>query len=292
MTLQLTVAARTDTGRVRRINEDAFLVADVERGALGDAPGAHQFEVGPRGALLAVSDGMGGHKAGEVASALTLASLYRALAGERPPPDSGPVDSDALVERAVKVANRDVYEAALQPGREKMGATLTAVLVDEAGAHIAEIGDSRAYLIRDGAIRQVTHDQSYVQVLLDVGAIAPEEASQSPMRSVILQAMGQKPRVAVALGRLALRWGDCLLLCTDGLSGALAPEELHAVVKSAADLHAACDRLVAIANERGGDDNITVLLAKVSGDLPVPAPGERIEDTFDVLRSFDAPIER
>lgn len=291
MTLQLTVAARTDTGRVRRINEDAFLVADVTHGALDDAPSARRFEVGPRGALLAVSDGMGGHKAGEVASALTLSSLYRALAGE-PPPDSGPVDSDTLVERAVEVANRDVYQAGLSPGREKMGATLTAVLVDEGGAHIAEIGDSRAYLIRDGTICQVTHDQSYVQVLLDAGAITPEDAPHSPMRSIILQAMGQKPTVAVALGRLALRQGDCLLLCTDGLSGPLRPEELHEVVSASRGLDVACDQLVSIANERGGKDNITVLLASVNGDLPVPAPGERIEDTLDILRTFDAPVTR
>ncbi len=285
MTLRLTVAARTDVGRMRRINEDALLVADVQGGAVEAVPGVRRFEVGPRGALLAVSDGMGGHKAGEVASALTLASLYRALAGT-----AAPSDPDALVERAVEVANRDVYEASHQAGRERMGATLTAILVDEAGAHIAEIGDSRAYLLRGGVIQQVTRDQSYVQVLLDAGAIAPEDVPHSPMRSVILQAMGQKPSVAVALGRLALRRRDCLLLCTDGLSGPVGPDELRDVVLSSPSLDAACERLVALANERGGKDNITVLLAGVGGDLPPPSPGESIDDTLDVLRAFDAPL--
>lgn len=285
MPLRLTVAARTDVGRVRRVNEDAFLVAHVAGDALDAGPGVCRVAVGPRGALLAVSDGMGGHKAGDVASAMTLSSLQRALAGS-----AAPADGDALVERAVEAANRDVYEAALQPGHEKMGATLTAVLVDEAGAHIAEIGDSRAYLIRGGAIQQVTRDQSYVQVLLDAGAIDPDEAASSPMRNVILQAMGQKPNVEAALGRLALRQRDCLLLCTDGLSGALSPEELRDVVLSSPGLDVACERLVDLANERGGQDNITVLLAGVSGDLPAPAPGESIDDTLAVLRTFDAPL--
>lgn len=288
MPLRLTVAARTDIGQVRRVNEDAFLVADAAGLALDPSPGVRRFEVGPRGALLAVSDGMGGHKAGEVASALTLASLHRALAGTAGQPDADPV---VLVDRAVEAANRDVYQAALAPGREKMGATLTAILVDEAGAHIAEIGDSRAYLIRGGVIQQVTRDQSYVQVLLEAGAIAPEEAPRSPMRNIILQAMGQQPSVAAALGRLALRRRDCLLLCTDGLSGALTDDELRDVVLASPSLDAACERLVALANERGGKDNITVLLAGVGGDLPPPAPGESIDDTLDVLRSFDAPLD-
>jgi PPM family protein phosphatase len=287
MTLRLTVAARTDIGQVRRVNEDAFLVADVAGGALDSSPGVRRFEVGPRGALLAVSDGMGGHKAGEIASALTLASLHRTLTRT-----AEPGDADALVDRAVKAANRDVYQAALEPGREKMGATLTAVLVDEAGAHIAEIGDSRAYLLRGGVIQQVTRDQSYVQILLEAGAIAPEEAPRSPMRNIILQAMGQRPSVAAALGRLALRQRDCLLLCTDGLSGALTDDELRDVVLTSSSLDAACDRLVALANERGGKDNITVLLAGVGGDLPPPSPGESIDDTLDVLRSFDAPLDK
>lgn len=267
------------------MNEDAFLVADVGGGALEPSPGVRRFAVGPRGSLLAVSDGMGGHKAGDVASALTLASLRRALAGP-----AAPADGDALVGRAVEAANRDVYRAAHQPGREKMGATLTAVLVDEGGAHIAEIGDSRAYLIRGGAIRQVTHDQSFVQALLDAGAIGPDEAAKSPMRNVILQAMGQKPDVDVALGRLALRQRDCLLLCTDGLSGPVSPDELRDVVLASPDLDAACERLVALANERGGADNITVLLAGVSGDLPPPSPAESIDETLAVLSTFDAPL--
>ncbi|HEU4539481.1 MAG TPA: hypothetical protein VFS00_35420, partial [Polyangiaceae bacterium] len=118
MTLRLTVAARTDVGRVRRVNEDAFLVADVAGGALDPAPGVRRFPVGPRGALLAVSDGMGGHKAGEVASALTLSSLHRALSA-----GAEAADPDALVDSAVAAANRDVYKAAHEPGREKMGAT-------------------------------------------------------------------------------------------------------------------------------------------------------------------------
>lgn len=283
--IKLTVAGRTDTGRVRFKNEDSFVVADLEGGTLGGKSGTARFEIGERGVLLAVSDGMGGHKAGEVASSLVVQSLPRSLgklAGQAP--------DDAVLERAVLDANRAVWEAGQAKGRERMGATLTALYLHGPTVHIAEVGDSRAFVMRKGVIQQVTRDQSYVQLLIDAGALRPEDADKTPMRGVILQAMGQDKSVRVALGRIELRRKDCFVLCSDGLSNKVATHEIRDVLRAARNLDDACARLIDIANDRGGEDNITVVIAGVGGDLPAVTGAESIEDTWEVLKEFEAPL--
>ena len=285
MTVHLRVSARTDTGLVRRSNEDAFVVADLTSGsALGEPHVAGRVEVGDRGVLLAVSDGLGGHAAGEVASALVVDSLRRSMSRSIP---ADPRRVDVIVEEAARRANQAVWQASHQPGLERMGATLTAILVHGSHAHIAEVGDSRAYLLRGGLIKQVTRDQSYVQLLID-GGVPPREARRSPLSNVVLQAMGTRPDVKVALGRLALRQRDCLIVCSDGLSNKVRLDELRRMVLRSPDLDAASDAMVDLAKERGGDDNITVIVAGVSGDLPPLRAGESIADTFQVVREFRA----
>lgn len=281
--VHLSVSGRTDVGRVRKNNEDSFVVADLTGGELlGDEP-VRRFEVRERGVLLAVSDGMGGARAGEVASALVVETLTRAMAES---PTDGP--QDALMEAAVQQAHRVVRDAAQTEGREGMGATLTAVFVRGHDAFIAEVGDSRAYLVRGGTITQLTHDQSMVQFLLDKGVIGPAEAAESPFRSVILQSMGHHQVVKVALARLALRNRDCFILCSDGLTRAVTDEEIRDAILSAPRLDTACEGLVRLANERGGQDNITVVVAGVGGDLPACEAGENMAQTFQILESFDA----
>ncbi len=279
--INLTVFGKTDIGLKRKNNEDAFVVADLTGGNMIDTPASVRFEVGQRGVLVAVSDGMGGHQAGEVASALVVQSLLRSMA-------SAPTPSphDTLMEEAVKKASRDVREAAHLPGREHMGATLTAMYICGQTAHIAEVGDSRAYLLRGGSITQVTHDQSFVQVLVDVGSLTEDEAKRSEYRSVILQSMGQPKDVKVALGRLELRDHDCFVLCSDGLSNAVEPDEIRDIVLRERNLDVAACALVALANERGGDDNITVIIGGVSGDLTRPAVGETAADSLSVIQAF------
>jgi serine/threonine protein phosphatase PrpC len=284
--INLTVYGQTDVGRVRPINEDAFVVADLTGGSVLPEQRIARFEVGRRGVLLAVSDGLGGHKAGEVASALVVESLRRSMLRSEP---SWSRPSDALLEEATRRANREVWEAARCPGRERMGATLTAVFIHGAVAHIAEVGDSRAYLLRGGAIEQVTRDQSFVQLLVDEAGLSPDEARRSGFGNVILQALGLAPDVTVALGRLDLRRKDCFLLCSDGLSNKVRPEELRAIVLSARRLDEACVRMIDLANVRGGEDNVTAIVAGVSGDLPPLVAGERIKDTLRVLREFAPP---
>jgi serine/threonine protein phosphatase PrpC len=288
--VHLSIAGRSDVGRARKNNEDALIIADVAAGSLlrGDAPRT-RVDVGERGVLLAVSDGVGGERAGEVASAVTLEALARAMVEARP--DAPP---QALIEDAVQSANREVLQAAQQRGREGMGATLTAVFIQAresaATAFIAEVGDSRAYLLRAGRITGLTKDQSYVQLLLDAGALDEKQAAESPLHNVILQAMGHQGRVKAALGKLELRRRDCLLITTDGLTNAVSDDELRRVVLGSPDLTEACARLVGLANDRGGKDNITVLAAGVGGDLAAPVAGDTADRTFEVLASFETRV--
>jgi PPM family protein phosphatase len=282
MPVNLTVVGQTEIGLVRQTNEDAFVIADLTGGSLLDEQNMTKFEVGQRGVLLAVSDGMGGHQAGEVASALVVESLRRSMARQ-----PSLVPGDALLEKAAQRANRDVWKAAHVPGRERMGATLTAVFIQGQTAHIAEVGDSRAYLVRNGKIKQVTRDQSYVQLMVDTGAMSPEQAKESEFSSVILQAMGLKETVQIALGRLDLRQRDCFLLCSDGLSSLVNDDEIRDVVLTAGPLDAVCGKLVDLAMKRGGSDNITVIVGGVSGDLPALVVGETISDTLLVVQDFN-----
>jgi serine/threonine protein phosphatase PrpC len=287
MAVNLTVYGQTDVGLVRKSNEDAFAIADLTGGSLLKEQRIAQFEVGQRGVLLAVSDGMGGHQAGEVASALVVESLRRAMAGQ-----GSAGASDALLEKATIQANREVWQAAHYPGRENMGATLTALFVHDKAAYIAEVGDSRAYLLRGGKIVQVTRDQSYVQLLVDSGAMSAAQAKQSDLSNIVLQAMGLRPEVSVALGRLDLRQLDCLVLCSDGLSNKLSADEIRQVILASTRLDAACASLIDEAKRRGGEDNITAIVAGVDGDLPPIATGERISGTFFVIREFQPPQSR
>jgi serine/threonine protein phosphatase PrpC len=275
------VYGQTDAGVVRQTNEDAFVVADLTGDSILRQQEIGRFEVGQRGVLLAVSDGIGGHAAGEVASALVVESLRRSMA-------HGAVEAqDTLLEKAVLQANREVWEAAHHPGRQNMGATLTAMFIHGAVAHIAEVGDSRAYLLRNGRILQVTRDQSYVQLLLESGALSPQEANRSEIRNVILQAMGLKPDVTVGLGRLELRDRDAFILCSDGLSNKVSVDELRDLVLTSPRLDAAGRGMIELANQRGGEDNITAIVFGIAGDLPKALETERLSQALHVLQEFE-----
>jgi serine/threonine protein phosphatase PrpC len=284
MSVHLRVAARTDVGRVRRSNEDAFIAVDLSRGEASGMPRwGGLFELGGRGLLLAVSDGMGGLKAGDIASAIVVSSLAQALAVAH----EGATSRDDI-HGAVEHAHQRVWAEACARGVE-MGATMTAVYVRGRAAYVAEVGDSRAYLIRAGRITQLTKDQSYVQMLVDSGAVSPEEAQDFPGRNVILQAMGNQPHVSMELGRLELRQLDCLLLCSDGVTTKLSDGVMRDVVLSSHDLSTASDRLINLANERGGEDNSTVVLGGISGDLPPADVQEPVEATYHILETFSVP---
>lgn len=250
---------QTDVGLVREANEDSFTMAELSKAQRWQGGAAAEWSSTDAGVLLVVSDGMGGAKAGEVASALSvdavLGGMVRAVRDK-------PADGETL-RRVIEMASEKVHEAGKRPDRRGMGATLTAALVVGYTAYVAQIGDSRMYLLRGGRIGQVTHDQSYVQMLVDAGVMTPEEAESSPRKNIILQVMGQQT-VRVALGRVSLRSGDRLLLCSDGLTNVVDDATINAIAKPPGDLVKASNALVRLTKEGGAPDNVTVILAEVA----------------------------
>jgi PPM family protein phosphatase len=285
--VKMLVSAITDVGRARTTNEDACVVMDVASGDQIAALGADQLvDVNERGVLLALSDGMGGHQAGEVASALVLESLQAALQDQTKQPIQEQLES------AVLRANSTVLNAARTDKRHGMGATLTAVFVRGGEAYIAEVGDSRAYLLRQGRLRQITRDQSMIQLLVDHGVLSADEAKHSPSKNVILQAVGLSRDIRVAIARLELRRGDRFLLCSDGVTNAVNDEELRQILTNS-EPRAACATMIALANERGGDDNQTAIVADLTGEaLEAAQEFETVTSTYEVLQAFEAPLDR
>lgn len=274
----------TDVGRARDTNEDAFEIADVANGiAIDVGKGMRNIAVSDAGVLLALSDGMGGHQAGEVASALVLESLRTALAQ-----DAEQSSMKDKLEAAVHRANHAVLNTARSAAHHGMAATLIAVLVHGVHAYITEVGDSRAYLLREGRLRQITRDQSLVQLMVDSGAMTAEEARRSPNKNVILQAVGLKRELRVAIARLALRANDRFLLCSDGVTNLVSDDELRDILTDS-DPRMACETMIALANERGGDDNETAIVADIRGEaLATPDEFESVTSTYEVLQAFEA----
>ena len=248
---KVTALGRSDVGRVRDGNEDALLLGHT---------------------VFAVADGMGGHRGGEVASAAALEPLA-ALDGRR---FASTDDALAALTEAVVNANTDVSRRSqVEPDLSGMGTTLTAVLVDGREAHLVHVGDSRAYLAREGRLVQLTDDHTLVQALLDQGRITPDQVATHPHRSVITRAVGVASDVDVDAMSLTLHDGDRLVLCSDGLTGVVDDATIARTV-SEQQPGAAVDTLIAAANAAGGPDNVTVIVIAVDGgsdpDATVPMP--------------------
>ena len=229
--------ARSDVGLVRGHNEDSFLL---------QAP------------LFVVSDGMGGHAAGEVASSITVETV-----GAKAP---GTAD-DVLLGAAVESANLSVIEAAEQGiGKPGMGCTATAVIVEKNRLAVAHVGDSRAYVLRQGTLVRITHDHSYVEELVDSGQITADEARVHPSRSIITRALGSDPDMYADHFTLEVTDGDRIILCSDGLSSMVPDSEIESLAVSSATPQQAADNLVAAALTAGGADNVTVVVVDVLND--------------------------
>src|SRR5213596_2314139 len=273
--IRIQVFGKTDLGKTRDHNEDCFLVADLTREEASLQPSVRDHVVGPHGTVFVVADGMGGAAAGELASEMATETIYSQLVkmwggeGER--------TSQRFAYRlkeAVEVANSHIHAyAKAHPEVRGMGTTTTAVGVLGDHVYLSQVGDSRAYLIRDGAAVQLTKDQSLMQRLVEAGELTEEEAAQSERRNIMLQALGPDAKVKVDLTHQELRRGDLLVLCSDGLSGLVKKEEIAAAVGPGTDLAGAAERLIALANERGGPDNITVIIARFDGEGLRPPDG-------------------
>jgi protein phosphatase len=270
-------AGRTDPGRVRRRNEDSFVL---------DPP------------LFAVADGMGGAQAGEVASRLTAAAFREYHEADRLAPDE-------RLQAIIQEANRRIYERARSDaGVSGMGTTVTAALLTGGRVTLGHVGDSRAYRIRDGELEQLTDDHSLVADLMRSGRLTPEEAEAHPQRSVITRALGTDPDVDVDTMSVEAAPGDVFLLCSDGLTTMVGDDDILGILAAAPSLDDAARELVRAANTGGGEDNVTVVLFRVEGDehveetLVAPAAvaegngqgdADELEDTLTNLQPVQAP---
>jgi PPM family protein phosphatase len=231
--MRVRFGSASDIGKARDRNEDSYLA---------EPP------------VFAVADGMGGHKGGDVASSLAI----QVLEG-----DALPADGAELVER-VREANRAVYErSSSDTAVEGMGTTMTATIAGGGALRLAHVGDSRAYLLREGTLRRLTEDHTLVQRMVSEGQLTEEEASIHPQRNVITRSLGVEDRVQVDEAAVEVRNGDRILLCTDGLTGMVSEEEIERTLQRAPDPQEAADRLVAAANDGGGLDNITVVVLDI-----------------------------
>jgi len=238
---------RTDVGRQRSANEDSLVLQPP---------------------FFAVADGLGGARAGEVASAIAA----EAFEGAR---DAGEA-AEAQLARILREANRRIYDLAVtDESRRGMGTTLTAAKVHDGEVSLGHVGDSRAYRLRDGELEQITRDHSLVAELERSGQITPEAAEHHPQRSIITRALGPEPDVEVDTYTLNARAGDLFLLCSDGLTSMISDDEVAAVLRTSATLDDAADALIKAANQSGGKDNITVVLFRL-GELEEGAPAEPI----------------
>jgi serine/threonine protein phosphatase PrpC len=261
---QIHAFACSDVGRVRSANEDAFFVSDLTEGLRIEKNGVLHFRSGFFGSLFAVADGMGGAAAGEMASRLCVRTLYQEvqeMIQDVRRPDDGWIER--ILTEAVGDANSRVYEMATHYQEfAGMGTTLTAVFEFQGRLLIGQIGDSRAYLMRRNQIRQLTRDQSLIGQMVSDGALTEEQARRHPERNILLQALGVKPSVELALQSFSLQHGDVVLLCSDGLHSQMSTQEIFDVAAGSSGPGDACLALVDLANERGGPDNITSVLVQ------------------------------
>jgi PPM family protein phosphatase len=254
----LTVCGATDVGLCRDQNEDTFVIAKLLTDGVSKPCVDTKLSVSD-GLLLVVCDGMGGAAAGEVAARIAAESVRKTLVEAGPSVARGAADS---LTAAVTVANQSILdEVQVHPEERGMGTTCTAAVVIDGKVVVAQIGDSRAYLLHDGALHVLTRDQSLANALLDRGALRPEQVQNFPHRNVLSQALGNEKGVHPVLSEHQLQTGDKILLCSDGLHGSVTDDDIRDTLAMARDLNSTAKALVGRALAAGGPDNITVVVA-------------------------------
>ena len=279
----------SDSGLVRENNEDHFIVADLTRNIIGVHNNSVStellaHEVGENGTLLAVADGLGGYEYGEIASHIAVEAMVYALFDMIETCDS---PTEWLLEAVDQAHTAICKHIENTTDKVRMGSTLTAIHIGEGVITIAQVGDSRAYRLRNSELTVLTEDQTLINMLLERGQITAEEAETHPGRHIILQALGQEKAVYPEISTYEFEDGDYLLLCSDGLSSYVADETIKAILMDEGDEPSHCKRLIEAAYAEGGPDNITVLLARLSKPSPSAcgAP-EASESDDDPLHEF------
>lgn len=293
------VFGRTDVGRTREHNEDSFIVADLSANNATLQPEVRTHVSGSKGSMFMVADGMGGAAAGEIASAMAVDVVLGEMRSAWLPDRATDGETFArAIKRAAAAANQQINAyAASHPEYRGMGTTATIAGLLGDTLFVAQVGDSRAYLVRNGMAQQITKDQSLMQKLIEAGELTEEEAEHSERRNIILQALGPETSIKIDLTHQKLRRGDVLVLCSDGLSGQVTKDEIARIVSQQPDLVEVCEHLIEKANENGGPDNITVIAARFDGTGldavgSVDEVGHRVFPLPDTGQTVAAGLER
>jgi len=278
--IHVNVFGMSDVGRVRKNNEDNFVICNLSTGEVSLTPALRNHRLGPRGTLFLVADGMGGEASGEVASQICATTVPKRLYENLKSLGSvSETNFVLLLREAVEFANQIIYQRALsEPGFRGMGTTTTAAALFGPYLFVAQVGDSRAYLLRNQQMVQLTRDQTYLNYLAEIGAEVPTDPEKDSRRSILTQAVGSSETVDVKVTYTKVRQGDCLLLCSDGLYNMVKPPIMTSVLAQPDSLQAKCKALIEKANGNGGTDNITTIVAEVSGPgLPLASAQPGVE---------------
>ena len=270
----------SDLGRVRKNNEDNYVICNLTTGEVGRTPPLCSYTLGERGSLFMVADGMGGEASGEVASQICVLTVPKRLYENL---ESLGQVSEAnfvlLLRESIEYANQIIHEKAQSsPLYRGMGTTATVAALFGPYLFVGQVGDSRAYLIRQQELTQLTRDQTFLNYLREIGVEVPADTESDSRKSILTQAVGSSESVNVKVTYTKIRQGDCLLLCSDGLYNMVPASDILASVKGSEPLAEKCLSLIAQANANGGNDNVTVVMAEFSGPgLPPAAPTALVE---------------
>lgn len=275
-------------GRVRKNNEDNFVVCNLTTGEVGLGASLRRHVLGPRGTLFMVADGMGGEASGEVASQLCSVTVPKRLYDNLKTVNQVSETNFVLMLReAIEYANQIIYQkAAGNLNYKGMGTTTTAAALFGSHLFIAQVGDSRAYLVRNQSVVQLTRDQTFLNYLADIGAELPADPEKDSRKSILTQAVGTSESVDVKVTVARVCQGDQIMICSDGLYNMAKLDEIQRITAGHEDLTVKCKALIASANQGGGTDNITVILAEFSGP-GLPAPPSAGDVVFKEFREQD-----
>jgi PPM family protein phosphatase len=255
----------SNVGLIRHDNQDSFMIANLETGDIATMSAPTTVSVHTAPFILIVADGVGGAASGALASSIATETILSEMhRWWHKVPKRTAESIEAALKRGIEVANKAIFQKAnSSPEHHGMGTTTTLALVLDGEAFIAQVGDSRAYLVRKGAAKQLTKDQSFVQRLIDAGRMTQKEAAQSEHRNIILQALGPEEKVVTDLYRCKLENDDFLVLCSDGLSNQVSAEDIARITRGAGRPEEICEALIEEAMHTGAPDNVTVITARL-----------------------------
>ena len=289
-TINVTAFGLSDIGRVRKNNEDNFVIFNLSTAENCKAASVCSHTLGPLGTLLLVADGMGGEASGEVASGIVAQNVPHLLHESLKSSDTlTPAGFARHLRESIERANQMIFtEARNDRALRGMGTTTTAAALFDSYLFVAQVGDSRAYAHRNGSMVQLTRDQTFLNYLADIGAELPEDLENDSRKSILTQAVGTSENVDVKLTYIKVRGGDRILLCSDGLYKMVKPPSLLNLVSSSNDLEKKCHALIETARDQGGTDNITAVMAEVAGSgLPPADPQAGVEPKQFREEDFD-----